>query len=88
MNPLGNGKGAQQPPMNPMVSQISSAVQFARSFSSPEEYMRHLQQKNPQMFQKIVEMQRSVQDPMSYANRILSERGINPAQIADMLQRK
>lgn len=88
MNPLGNGKGVQQPPVNPMVSQIASAVQFARSFSSPEEYMRHLQQKNPQMFQKIVEMQRSVQDPMAYANRILSERGINPAQIADMLQRK
>jgi hypothetical protein len=85
MNPLGNGK---QPPINPMMNQIASAIQFARSFSSPEEYMKNLQQHNPQMFQKIVEMQRSVQDPVSYANRILAEKGIDPAQLAGMLQQR
>lgn len=88
MNPLGSGKGVQQPVVNPMVSQIESAIQFARTFASPEEYMRHLQQNNPQMFNRIMNMQRTVQDPIAYANRVLSERGINPAQIAGMLQQR
>ena len=85
MNPLGNGR-PQQPQMNPMTAQVANAIQFARSFSSPEEYMQNLQKNNPQMYQKIVEMQKTVQDPVAYANRILAERGINPAQIADMLR--
>lgn len=88
MNPLGNGNYGKQPPVNPLMTRIADAIQFARSFSSPEEYMKHLQQNNPQMFQKISEMQKTVQDPVSYANRILAERGIDPAQIAGMLQRK
>ena len=86
MNPLGSGKGIQQPVMNPMISQIESAIQFARTFASPEEYMRHLQQNNPQMFNRIMDMQRTVQDPVAYANKVLSEWGINPAQIAGMFQ--
>lgn len=84
MNPLGNGSGI--PPVNPMTVQIAQAIRFAKSFASPEEYMKHLQQNNPQMFQKISEMQKTIQDPVGYANRILSERGINPNQIAQMLQ--
>ena len=90
MNPLGNGRmnQPQQPQVNPLVPQIANAIQFATSFGSPEEYMRHLQQNNPHMYQKIMEMQKNVQDPMGYANRILAERGINPSQIAQMLQRK
>jgi hypothetical protein len=88
MNPLGNGGAGKQPPMNPMEAQIAEAIRFAQTFSSPEEYMKQLQQNNPQMFQKIIQMQRSVQDPASYANRILAERGIDPARIAGMLQRK
>lgn len=88
MNPLGNGNGVPQTPMNPMASQIANAIQFARTFSSPEEYMKNLQQHNPQMYQKILEMQKSVQDPMGYANRVLAQQGINPAQIADILQRR
>lgn len=87
MNPLGNGRG-NYPPVNPMVNRIADAIQFAQTFSSPEEYMKHLQQNNPQMFQRITEMQKTVQDPMGYANRVLAEQGINPAQIAGMLQRK
>lgn len=85
MNPLGNGK---QPSMNPMTAQIANAIQFARTFSSPEEYMKNLQKNNPQMYQKIIEMQRTVQDPVAYANRVLAERGINPAQVAEMLQQR
>lgn len=85
MNPLGNGK---QPPMSPVAAHVAEAVRFARTFSSPEEYMRHLQQNNPQMFHKIVNMQKTIQDPVGYANRILAEQGINPAQIAGMLQQK
>lgn len=88
MNPLGNGKSTQHPPMNPMTAQIANAIQFARTFSSPEEYMRNLQKNNPQMYQKIVEMQKTVQDPVGYANRVLAEQGINPAQIAGMLQQR
>lgn len=91
MNPLGNGRPnsmPQHPSINPMEAQIADAIRFAQTFSSPEEYMRQLQQNNPQMFQKIIEMQRSVQDPASYANRILAERGIDPSRIAGMLQRR
>lgn len=88
MNPLGNGKMGQQPPMNPMASRIASAIQFAQTFSSPEEYLAQLQRNNPQMYQRIMEMQKNVQDPTAYANRILAEQGINPAQIADMLQQR
>lgn len=87
MNPLGNGR-PMQPNVNPMTNQIVDAIRFAQSFGSPEQYMQHLQKNNPQMFQKITEMQRTIQDPSAYANRVLAERGINPAQIADMLQRK
>lgn len=85
MNPLGNGK---QLPVNPVTAQIANAIQFARTFASPEEYMKNLQQYNPQMYQKIIDMQRSVQDPVAYANRVLAERGINPSQIVDMLQQR
>lgn len=88
MNPLGNGRGIQQPPMNPMMVQIADAINFARTFSSPQEYLKALQQNNPQMYQKIMELQHTVQDPMGYANRILAEQGINPNQLASMLQRK
>lgn len=89
MNPLGNGgMNNQQPRVNPMAAQVANAIQFARTFSSPEEYMQHLQKNNPQMYQKIVEMQKTVQDPVAYANRILAERGINPSQIASMLQQR
>lgn len=87
MNPLGNGRN-NQPPMNPMEAQIADAINFARTFSSPEEYMKHLQANNPQMFQRIVEMQKTIQDPVSYANRVLSERGINPSQLAALLQQR
>lgn len=86
MNPLGGNNHVPVPAVNPMANQIMGAIQFARSFSSPEEYMRQLQVNNPQMFRTIMDLQNKVKDPMAYARKVLSEQGINPEQIAGMLQ--
>ena len=88
MNPLGNGRPSLPRQLNPMTAQVAEAINFARTFSSPEEYLQNLQRNNPQMFQKIMEMQKTVQDPTAYANKVLAERGIDMSQLAGLLQQR
>ena len=85
MNPLGNG---QRPPVNAVLNSLAETINFARSFQSPEAFMRELQRQNPEQAQRLMWLGRTLKNPMQSAIQALTEQGITPEQLQILLGQK
>lgn len=74
MNPLGNA------PINPIFTNISETLRFAKTYQSPQSFMQEMQKNNPQMFNYINYLAQTIQNPTATAMQMLSQYGISPEQ--------
>lgn len=81
MNPLGNATAQQ----NPLLQNLAETIRFARSFQSPQAFMQELQRQNPQMYQNMIHLSQTLQNPSSVAQQMLFQQGISPQQLNSLL---
>lgn len=82
MNPLGNAIVQQ----NPMIQNLAETIRFARSFQSPQAFMQEMQRQNPQMYQYMVQLSQTMQNPSAVAQQMMTQQGISPEQLNAMLR--
>ena len=82
MNPLGNAIVQQ----NPMLQNLAETIRFARSFQSPQAFMQEMQRQNPQMYQYMVQLSQTMQNPSAVAQQMMTQQGISPEQLNAMLR--
>ena len=70
---------------NAMLQSLASSINYARSFQSPQAYMRALQRENPQAAEYLLNLSRTISNPYQYAMQCLSEQGISPQAFIQML---
>lgn len=81
MNPLGSTIVQQ----NPMLQNLAETIRFARSFQSPQAFMQELQRQNPQMYQYMVQLSQTMQNPSAVAQQMMTQQGISPEQLNSLL---
>lgn len=81
MNPLGSAIVQQ----NPMLQNLAETIRFARSFQSPQAFMQELQRQNPQMYQYMVQLSQTMQNPSAVAQQMMTQQGISPEQLNSLL---
>ena len=84
MNPLGNFNGGNPP----IIRQIADKINYAKSFSSPEAFLRELERSNPQFARQLHELAATLKNPQQAAIQALSQNGITPQQLMSMLQNR
>ncbi len=84
-NPMNNNI----PPMmnnNPAMQQIANVINQAKGMQNPQAFIQQLSAKNPQAAQQIQQLMQSGKNPKDIAMSIMRQRGINPAQIEQMIR--
>lgn len=81
MNPLGSAIVQQ----NPMIQNLAETIRFARSFQSPQAFMQEMQRQNPQMYQYMVQLSQTMQNPSAVAQQMMTQQGISPEQLNSLL---
>lgn len=81
MNPLGSAIVQQ----NPMLQNLAETIRFARSFQSPQAFMQELQRQNPQMYQYMIQLSQTMQNPSAVAQQMMTQQGISPEQLNFLL---
>ncbi len=89
-NPLYNGHNAnvnaQMPNNNQIMQNIANDLNYLKRFQSPQHFWATLEKENPEVFQKLRQLERTMQNPMQVAMYELNQRGIDLNQIAAMMQ--
>lgn len=88
MNPLGSKQNFNKAPVNVVINNLAETINFAKSFRSPEDFMFELHRQNPQEAHRIMQLSKTLKNPMQAAIQVLSEHGIAPEQIQALLGQK